>query len=447
MWGLWDKWDQWDRQAEGSATMAGTRQIAVLFEPDALDLRQREIVRGVARYAKGHGDWQVSLEPHGHRAEAGAFDGVIASALQGRARALLASPAPFVLVTWGYEGKRVLRVVENRHGGARMAARHLADVGCQAFALLGFAKHSESKLHWLEFRRELRRRGLRVYRARVPLTYAARPCRRNKVLGDLGRWLRGLPTPLGLFVARPGLARAVADLALRQGLRVPEDIAIVAADDDPVLCELPPALSAIHYDYEELGWRAAQLLDRLMRGEPRPYKANVLIPPTLVPRLSTDRARLGDPLVAKALAYIDSRRTERFTLRALDEVNRTCDRLGPGDVAAAMGVGVRTLEKRVRAARGRTVAQEIALARVAHAKLCLEEGLLPLPVIAHESGFGSYAAMLRAFRVHVGKSPDAYRAEAALRRQGSADAEGYRKERARCGRMRVPGAVSHRQEW
>ncbi|MBM4043217.1 MAG: helix-turn-helix domain-containing protein, partial [Planctomycetes bacterium] len=240
------------------------------------------------------------------------------------------------------------------------------------------------------------------------------------------------------LVARVGLARAAAEAALRQGLRVPEDVAIVAGDDDPVLCELPPALSAIHYDYEELGWRAAQLLDRLMRGEPRPYKSNILIPPALVPRLSTDRASLGDPLVAKALVYIDSRRTERHTPQALAEAGRRCDRMAPLDVAAAMGVSLRTLEKRFRAARGRTVAQEIALARVAHAKLCLEEGLLPLRAIAEESGFGSYGAMLRAFRVLAGTTPDAVRSEAALRRQGAADAEDYRKLPSRVARTRLP---------
>ena len=414
------------------------RRIAVLFEPDALDLRQRETVRGVARYAKGHGDWQVSLEPHGHLAEAGTFDGVLAAAYWGRGPALLSLACPVVMVTWGNRDQPALRVAENRAGGGRMAARHLADAGCKAFAYLGFTKQVESMHQWAAFRKELGRRGLRVLRSLAPPNYGRQIRWRANTLGQMAVWLGGLPRPAGLFVARVGLARAAADAALRQGLRVPEDIAIVAADDDPVLCDFPPALSAIHYDYEELGWRAARMLDRLMRGEPRPYKPNTLIPPTLVPRLSTDRASLGDPLVAKALVHIDSRRTERFTQDALDEVNRTCDRLGPGDVAHAMGVSLRALEKRFRAARGRTIAQEIALARVAHAKLCLEEGLLPLRAIAEESGFGSYAAMLRAFRVHVGTTPDAFRAEAALRRQGSPDAEDYRKLASRTARTRLP---------
>jgi len=418
--------------------MAEARRVAVLFDPDGLDFRQREMVRGVARYAKSHGDWQVSLEPHGHLAEMGAFDGVVAGAYWGHGPAVRGLACPVVLVNWGNREQPAPRVAENRAGGGRMAARHLADTGCKAFAYLGLTKQVESMQQWAAFRKELGRRGLHVRRALAPPNYGKQIAWRKNTLDQLSVWLGDLPRPVGLFVGKVGLARAVADATLRQGLRVPEEIAIVAADDDPVLCELPPALSAIHYDYEELGWRAAQLLDRLMRGEPRPYKSNLLIPPTLVPRLSTDRARLSDPLVAKALVYIDSRRTERYTPQALAEVNRTCDRLVPRDVAHAMGVSLRLLEKRFRAARGRTIAQEIALARVAHAKLCLEEGLLPLRAIAEESGFGSYAAMLRAFRVHAGTTPDAVRAEAALRRQGAVEAEDYRKERARCGRIRLP---------
>jgi transcriptional regulator GlxA family with amidase domain len=154
----------------------------------------------------------------------------------------------------------------------------------------------------------------------------------------------------------------------------------------------------------------------------------------------SDRASVADPLVAKALAYIDSRRSERYTPQTLAEVNRTCDRLAPRDVAFALGVSLRLLEKRFRAGRGRTVAQEIALARVAHATLCLEEGLLPLRAVAHESGFGSYAAMLRAFRVLAGTTPDAVRREAALRRQGAADAEDYRKAPSRSRGTRLPPA-------
>ncbi|HPD15732.1 MAG TPA: substrate-binding domain-containing protein [Planctomycetota bacterium] len=418
--------------------MADPRRIAVLFDPDALDLRRREIVRGIARYAQAHCDWQVSLEPHGHLAAPEAFHGAIATGYWGRGPALESLKCPVVMVSRGNRDQPAPRAAENRAGGGRMAAGHLADAGCRAFAYLGVAKQVESRLEWAEFHKELARRGHKAHRMLVPPNYGKQVGRRAAALKQMAAWLGGLPRPAGLLAARVGLARAAADAAARLSLRVPDDLAIVAADDDPVLCELPPALSAIHYDYEELGWRAAQALDRLMRGEASPRRANTLIPPVLVPRLSTDRAHVGDPLVAKAVGYIDRRRTERFSREALDAAGRTCDRLGPRDVAHAMGVSLRTLESRFRAARGRTVAQEIARARLAHARLCLEEGLLPLPVVARESGFGSYAAMRRAFRVLAGTTPGAVRTEAALRRLGAPEAETYRKRPRRTARVRLP---------
>jgi AraC-like DNA-binding protein len=210
-----------------------------------------------------------------------------------------------------------------------------------------------------------------------------------------------------------GLARAVADLALARGLRIPEDVGLVAADDDPVLCELPPALTSLHFDYAEVGVRAGQLLGRLMAGQRAPAK-NVLVAPTLVPRLSTDRAAVADPLVAKALWFLDDRRTEAIR---------------PRQVAEAVGLRLRALEGRLQRARGRTVAQEIARARVEHAKILLgDPGYSPCSV-ARQSGFGSYDALLRAFKRHAGMVPSAWQREALLRRRGAPDAETLRRRR------------------
>lgn len=233
--------------------MSGPRHIAVFFDPDALTLRQREIVRGIARYARSHGDWQVSLEPHGHLAGPGSFEGAIAAGYWGRGPALKGLGCPVVMLSRGNRDQQAPRVAENRAGAGRMAAGHLADVGCQAFAYLGLTKQVESRLEWADFRKELARRGHRVHRMLVPPNYGKQIPRRAATLRQMAAWLAELPRPAGLFAARVGLARAAADAARRLGLRVPEDVAIVAGDDDPVLCALPPALSAVHFDYEELG--------------------------------------------------------------------------------------------------------------------------------------------------------------------------------------------------
>ena len=105
--------------------------------------------------------------------------------------------------------------------------------------------------------------------------------------------------------------------------------------------------------------------------------------------------------------YIERRCTERRDWRTLD--TGQSDRTGPREVAEALGVSLRTLEKRFRRADGRTILAEFTRTRIEHAKAQLEGSNANIPAIAHHSGFGSHTAMLRAFRQHVGMSPAAWR--------------------------------------
>ena len=374
--------------------MPPRRRIAFLTLPEGIDLRQRLILSGITRYARERGDWQVALDPYADRPGPSPYHGVISTTRKGRGPRLAGLPIPVVLVNWGHiHQPQLVRVVENRYAAGRMAARHLAEQGCRTFAYVGFGKQRQSWLEQQDFHLELRRRGLHIHRARTFVTYASSRGWWNKVMRSLDEWLGRLKPPAGIFVARPDLARAIADLALARDIRIPQDIALVAADDDPILCEVAPALSAIRFDYAELGRRAAATLDHLIDGG-RPPDRNILSEPTLVPRYSTDRQALGDPVVADALWFIDSHRTEPIR---------------PREVAAGIGVSYRTLSDRMRRARGRTLRDEITLARIEHARLQLEHSNSPIAAVAAESGFGSYETMLRAFRRHLGRPPIAFR--------------------------------------
>ncbi len=50
-------------------------------------------------------------------------------------------------------------------------------------------------------------------------------------------------------------------------LKVPEEVAVIAVDNDELLCEMTsPSLSSITVNFEKIGFEAAALLDRLMAG-------------------------------------------------------------------------------------------------------------------------------------------------------------------------------------
>ena len=78
-----------------------------------------------------------------------------------------------------------------------------------------------------------------------------------------------------------GAMRAVADF----GLRVPDDIAVMGFDNMPVLApHTQPALSTVDYSLYKVGRVAAQLLHKLINGEPCP--SSVVVPVDLVIRES-----------------------------------------------------------------------------------------------------------------------------------------------------------------
>lgn len=336
--------------------MPPARRIAAMFDADQLTVRERDTVVGITRYA-GEAGWHLTLDPFALHHPVADWDGMLVPTHKCLGKLLRRAELPIVCIGSSQESLSFPRAFESRFAGGRIAARHFIERGYRAFAYVGFTRTVSSSFERIEFRDALGRAGRRMGAARVAIQPTQKPQQRQGVIAALGNWLARLEPPAGIFVARPGLARALADIVLARGLRIPQDVGLIAADDEPAVCELPPALTSLRFDYTEVGYRAAELLGRLLAGEPKPKQA-VLIPPTLIPRASTDRLASGDPVVANALWFIDSRRTEAIR---------------PADVAAAAGVAERQLQRHFRRAGRGTIQAEITKARIEHAKLGLDE--------------------------------------------------------------------------
>ena len=105
----------------------------------------------------------------------------------------------------------------------------------------------------------------------------------------------------------------------RIGARVPDDVAIVGVDNDPIVCEFSrPSLSSVDRDDHAHGRRAAELLDRLMQGH-RPALTPVLVRPRgVVARASTDALAIEDPIVAAVVARAREHLGEKFGVELLE---------------------------------------------------------------------------------------------------------------------------------
>jgi LacI family transcriptional regulator len=187
----------------------------------------------------------------------------------------------------------------------------------------------------------------------------------------------------------------VLEAARLAGLRVPEDLAVLGVDDDPVLCELAvPPLSSIALDTRRIGFQGAVLLDRLMRGRPLPERPLLVGPLGVVARRSTDILALEDDLVAASARYI--RENSHRALRVPDLLrNAGCSR--------------RTLEVRFQEALGRTPYEEILRVRLGRVADLLVQTDWPLKKIALSSGFAYPEQMHAGFRRAFGTTPARYR--------------------------------------
>jgi LacI family transcriptional regulator len=162
-------------------------------------------------------------------------------------------------------------------------------------------------------------------------------------------------------------------------------------DNDELMCELAvPPLSSVAQATEQIGFRAAELLDTLMtRHRRRPV--HITVPPAcLVTRQSSDIVAVDDEVVSRAIKFIRDHATEL---------------VGVPEVARHVGVSRSTLEKHFKGLVGRTVHDEFQKRRLGIAQRLLTSSTLPLQEIAEQSGFRSAHYMNAVFRRELGYPP------------------------------------------
>ncbi len=105
--------------------------------------------------------------------------------------------------------------------------------------------------------------------------------------GEAGarRLLHGLDRPSAVFAITDLMAAGVLRIANLQGLRVPQDLALVGFNDIPLAGLLDPPLTTVRAPATELGCQGMRLLQRRINGELEPPE-KILLPVSLVVRQS-----------------------------------------------------------------------------------------------------------------------------------------------------------------
>lgn len=274
-----------------------------------------------------------------------------------------------------------------------MAAEHLMERGLRHFAFVG-ASH---KANWVERRQHsfAERLAAAVFTCAVYPLPPASDQDWGREQKRLGRWLRAQPKPLGVMAALDARGRQVIEACMESGLRIPDEVAVIGVDNDELLCELcDPPLSSIALNSEKAGYEAAQLLERMMRGEKVPPRCISIEPTHVVARQSTEIAATDDLKIADALRFIRH------------EANRP---LSVSDIAGHIGLSRRSLELRFRRALGHTVLTEIRRAQMERVRAFLVETDWTLKKIAARCGFANGNYLGKIFRRECGETPHSFR--------------------------------------
>ena len=287
------------------------------------------------------------------------------------------------------------RVIGNHELIGQLAAEHFLERGLRHFAWFSHRFANVERLRCAAYSRSLIRHGFEVHR----LVWAEN-CQDQSdgwlpMRKWLGRELRKLPKPVGAFAFNDYEASDLLDACLFHGLAVPDDVAILGVDNNELVCTSQAVpLSSVNHDQLRIGREAAALLDRLMRGKPRP-KEPILIPPDgITLRRSTDTVAVNQPQVRAALEFLRQ------------NYQRS---LGTEQVAQAARISRRALEKAFKQYLNRSVHQELERLRLHRVKEFLLHTDLPVVDIAAQTGFAHAQHLNNVFKRATGQTPIRFR--------------------------------------
>jgi LacI family transcriptional regulator len=207
--------------------------------------------------------------------------------------------------------------------------------------------------------------------------------------------LKPAPKPLAVFAANDEQAQDVLEACESVGLTVPEQVAIMGAENyllAPDAMRTP--ISSVETNLETLGYTGAALLEDLMNGKKAPAKPIRVPAAGIITRKSSDLLAIRHKGVANSLRFIWEHASQPISVK---------------DLVGVAAMSRRGLHKAFLENVGRTPGQELQRVRIERAKRLLAESNHKLEVLAGLCGYQSANSFCVAFKQATGLSPKQFR--------------------------------------
>lgn len=367
----------------------------------------RSLMRGIVRYASLHGPWEFYITPSDYEQTLPDMNtwsgtGIIARIETTKlAKKIVNSGLPFIGLDISQNveidaiaGEDIHEIASDSRLAARMAAEHLMSRNLKHFAFVGESGRRWSAIRQSAFEECLREAGFQdaIY---SPQT-ARHKCDWAHELPHMVEWLQRLPKPVGIMASNDDRGRQVLEACSSAKLRVGFEVLVIGVDNDELLCELSrPQLSSVALKAEESGYRAAAVLDKLMRGQVLEPQRLLVEPTHVVERGSTaPYATIEDDDVIAALDFLQTHAAEEITIEQL---------------VSQFSISRRSFELRFKKSVGATPHQVLRQLRLDRAKRLLTETDQSVEEIALASGYSTLTNMSKAFNKELGLTPTQYR--------------------------------------
>lgn len=362
----------------------------------------RTFVEGVSKYAIEQKNWKlVALQQESLSVETfKRCDGAILRIFNDKTEQYIkAAGIPAVDVFCSKPRKGIAQVTVDESAAGRMAAEFFLERGFKNFGCCGVNGYAYSDICLGAFMERIARAGLEVSRYECPPHLCGKDIIDNSTpyhtpdATAIRKWLRKLHKPVAVFCCNDHRAYQVMDIAIKNDIDVPKEVAIMGCDNDTMLCSFAPVpISSVDSDAFGIGYAAARTLNAIIKEKPAErLHRTVLFPPRrIVERESSEFAPIDPPWLSEVLLIIEKNLSNGITAERIFELARH----SPPHV-----------EKVFKEKTGHTVQAYITNSRMKLAKSLLHDGKLSTKEIALACGYASPQYFCRVFKSQFGVTP------------------------------------------